>query len=206
MQVAGFYVHGETVICQIFGHALGQRCHKDALAFCYALAALSKQVFHLPFDRTYLDLGVQQACRTYDLLSYQALGLVQLVFSGRCRDIDDLSVAGCKLVKAQGAVVQGRRQSEAVVYQGLLAGSVSLVHAAKLRHRDMRFVDKEHVVFRKIVQETGRWLAFLSAVQMTRVVFNARAVAKLFQHFQVQLRPLFQALLLYQLVLGMQFL
>ena len=63
----------------------------------------------------------------------------------------------------------------------------------------MRFVHKEQKIFGKIVEQTGRRLARLAAVEVAGVVFNAVAVAELFNHFEVKLGALLNALGLHKL-------
>lgn len=64
----------------------------------------------------------------------------------------------------------------------------------------MRFIDKQQKVLGKIIQQGCRRFARLSPVKMTRIVFNAVAIAQLLHHFEIKLRALFQTLLLHQTV------
>ena len=49
----------------------------------------------------------------------------------------------------------------------------------------MAFVDDEQKVLRKIVQQTKWALTRAASVQVTRIVFDARAVAQLLNHLQI---------------------
>ena len=61
-----------------------------------------------------------------------------------------------ELLEVQRPVVHRRRQAEAVVDQRLLAGAVAVVHAAHLRHRDVRLVDEQQPVVREVVEQRPR--------------------------------------------------
>ena len=80
-------------------------------------------------------------------------------------------------MKAEGAVVQGGGQPKAVLDQGGLARAVATVHAANLGNGDMALINEDEVVVRKIVEQRMGWLARLPAVQMARVILNARTKA-----------------------------
>ena len=69
----------------------------------------------------HLDNRVKQTRWTNHLFHIHAFALLQFKV-GRCgADVDGLSGEGFKLIKLQGAVVQSRRQTEAVFHQCLLA-------------------------------------------------------------------------------------
>src|SRR5262245_7568615 len=90
------------------------------------------------------------------------------------RNINDLVQARLELGKIQRAIVQSRRQTEAVLDQGLLPGSVAAIHTADLGHRDMALVDEEQEVIRKVAEQCRRRLPRLSSGQVARVIFNSR--------------------------------
>ena len=64
--------------------------------------------------------------------------------------------------------------------QRLLAVAVAVVHRLELRERDVRFVDDQQVILGKIVDQRPGFLTRLSAVQVARIILDARADA----HFQ----------------------
>ena len=84
------------------------------------LAYLLHQVVYLVLRRAYLNLGVQQPRRTYDLLHDDALGLVQLVVGRGSADVYNLVNHLLELVECQRAVVEGGGQTEAVLHKVLL--------------------------------------------------------------------------------------
>src|SRR5579863_4404785 len=110
-----------------------------------------------------------------------------------------------ELLKVQRTVIERRRQPEAVVNQDLLARSIPVVHAVKLRHGLVALVDEEQRVLRKIVEQRGRRLARQPARKMARVVLNAVAIAHLLHHFDIKTRALIEALRFYQLALSLKF-
>ena len=69
--------------------------------------------------------------------------------------------------------------------QRALAGGVSLVHRADLRHGNMRLIDDQQEIIRKEVEQRMRRRAGRAAVEMTRIVFDPRAHAHLGEHLQV---------------------
>ena len=80
-----------------------------------------------------------------------------------------------ELVEPQRPVVHRRRQPEPVLDQRLLAGAVALVLAVELRHRDVRLVEHDEVVVGEVVEQRVRHLARRAAVEVARVVLDARA-------------------------------
>ena len=76
-------------------------------------------------------------------------------------------------------------QPEAVLDEVALAGHVALVHAADLRHGHVRLVDDQQEVLREVVDQRGRRGAGAAAVDVARVVLDARAEADLAHHLDV---------------------
>src|SRR3546814_19835079 len=83
------------------------------------------------------------------------------------------------LLEAQRPVVGGRRQTEPVVDQLLLARPVALVLAVELRPGDVALVDPEQEVVGEDVDERVGRLARGAPVERRRVVLDAVAVAAL---------------------------
>ena len=135
--------------------------------------------------RAHLDDRVGQARRADHLLHDNAAALGQLILGRSGADVDGLRREGLKFVERLGPVVECGRQSEAVFDERLLARAVAAIHGANLRHGDMAFVDDEQKVLRKIVQQTKWALTRAPSVQVTRIVFDARAVAQLLNHLQI---------------------
>lgn len=98
-----------------------------------------KQVVDLALERPDLDFRVEEARRADDLLR-DLLGLLELVLARRRRDVDDLVDARGELLEGQRAVVEGRRQPEAVLDERDLAAAVAGVHRVELRQRHMRLI------------------------------------------------------------------
>ena len=96
-----------------------------------------------------------------------------------------------KLLPTQWPVIQGRRQTETIVDQHLLARAVSIVHSLDLSHGHVAFINHDEEIFREEVKKGVRRLSFTPAIHVARVVFNAIGVAHLPQHFDVILGTLF---------------
>ena len=106
--------------------------------------------------------------------------------------------------KAERAVVERGRKTEAVVDERLLARAVAAVHAAELSHHHVALVEEHDAVGREVVDETGRRLARRKAREVAGVVFNALAEAHLIEHLQIEHRALLQALRLYDAPVGIE--
>ncbi|CAM5533100.1 hypothetical protein SALBM217S_00878 [Streptomyces griseoloalbus] len=72
-----------------------------------------------------------------------------------------------------------------MVDERALAGGVTLVHGADLRHGDVRLVDNEEEVVREVVQQRVGRRARHAAVEVHRVVLHAGAGADLAEHLDV---------------------
>ena len=86
-----------------------------------------------------------------------------------------------------------------------LARRVALVHRADLRHGDVRLVDDHEEVVGEVVEQAMRRLARRTAVDVPRVVLDARAEADLLHHLEVEGRAHAKPLRLQQLALAFEF-
>src|SRR3989338_5033351 len=91
----------------------------------------------------------------------------------RSRDEDSLLEALLEFCEVEGAVVERRGETKAVADQRLFSGLVARVHGVKLGHGHVRFVDKDHEIFRKIVEQCRGWFPRLATVKVARIVLNA---------------------------------
>ena len=167
------------------------------------VADLAHQVVDLALGRLHHDLGVDQAGRADDLLDdvVDAAALADLVVAGRRREVDRLADPVDELLPLQRPVVHRARQPEPVVDQVALAGHVALVHPADLRHGDVGLVDDEHEVLGEVVEQAVGGAAPAAAVDVHRVVLDARAGPDLAHHLDVVGRAHPQPLGLEQLAL-----
>ena len=99
-----------------------------------------------------------------------------------------------EFLKAQGAVVQGRGQAEAIVHQGLLAGPVAPKHPPELGDGDVGLVDDHQGLPGQVIQEGRGGLPRGPAREVPGIVLDAVAVAQLLHHLQVEAGALLQAL------------
>jgi hypothetical protein len=93
----------------------------------------------------------------------------------RRRDEDHLGHEFHELVEVERTVVQGARQPEAVLDQGLLARAVAGVLAAHLGHGHVGLVDHHEKVLGEVVEQREGPLAPAATVEVGRVVLDARA-------------------------------
>ena len=194
VDIGRLHVVVEEKLRQLLGHALGEGGHQHALVALDAQAYLLQQVVNLVLTGSHLYLGVQQARGTDHLFDHHALGLGQLEVGRRGADVDHLVDLLLKLVERQRAVVEGGRQAEAILHEVGLAGTVATIHRADLGHRHVALVDKEQEVVGEEVQQAVGALAGLAAVEIARVVLDARTVAQLLDHLHVVLHALLDAL------------
>ena len=162
--------------------------------FCGAVADLGEEVVDLAFDGADFDYGVDEAGGADDLFYDYAGGFGELVGAGGGGDVDDLAGAGLELFEAEGAVVHGGGQAEAVVDEVLFAAAVAVPHAVELRDGDVGLVDEEEVVAGEVVEECGRGLAGETAGEVAGVVLDAVAVAYGLDHLEVETGALVDAL------------
>ncbi|MBA7674690.1 hypothetical protein ES703_82911 [subsurface metagenome] len=148
----GLYPKLYQVVGKLFRHPLGQGSHQAAFAFVHPLFNLVEQVVNLTLSRLDFNSRLEQPGRTDKLLHHL---LVMLFFVGSrcCRGVDSLFDPRLELVKTERAIIQRRRQAEAVVHQGLLAGAVTVEHAIKLGDGHVRFVDDQQEIIREVVQQ-----------------------------------------------------
>ena len=188
----------EQVVGEVLGHALGEGRHQYALMAGRMLAALADEVVDLPADGPYVYLGVEKARGADDLL--HGLGAHALLeVAGRGAHEHELRDARLELVEAKRAVVQGARQAEAVLDERDLARAVALVHAAHLGQRHVRLVHDAQHVLGEVVDERVGGLAGGTAVEVARVVLDARAEPHGLQRLEVVVGALLEPLCLEEL-------
>ena len=206
--------HAEPVLLivlrEVLGHALGEGGDQRALVALGARAHLGHEVVHLGPRRADGDLRVHQAGGPDDLLGHRPplpgvprSGALparerELVGAGRRGHVEGLRHQRRELLEGQGAVVEGGREPETVLDEGLFPRAVSRVHAPDLRHGHVGLVDDDEGVLREVVHQGRRVLARLAPGQVARVVLDAVAIADLPQHLHVQERALLQPLRLEQ--------
>ena len=183
-----------VVLGEVFGHALGQGGDQHPLAFGQPGPDLPQEIVHLVGGGLDRDPGVHETGGAHDLLHDPAFGLLHFVGAGGGGDIDELPHPGLEFLKAQGAVVQGRGQAEAIVHQGLLAGPVAPEHPPELGNGDVGLVDDHQGLPGQVIQEGRGGLPRGPARQVPGIVLDAVAVAQLLHHLQVEAGALLQAL------------
>ncbi len=205
VQVAHPDAHLQQVVGEVFGHLLGQRRDQHPFVGLGALADFADQIVDLPLGRLDHHLGIDQPGGADHLLDELAAGLAEFVRARGGRQVDRLADAVGELLPGERAVVAGRRQPEPVLDQVAFARHVAFVHAADLRDGDVGLVDDQQEVFREVVEQGGRRRARAAAVDVARVVLDARAESDLAHHLDVVVGAHPQPLGLQQLALALQF-
>ena len=205
MHIAAAHADFCVIAGQIFCHAFGQRGDQDALAFLGALADFGEQVINLTAYRSNFNLRIDKAGRSNNLLHNNAPGLRQLIRAGRCRDIRDLVGAAFKFFKSQRAIVHGRRKPVAIFDQALLAGAIAMPHAVELGNSYVRLIDEKQMILRKIIEQGRRRLAGQATGKMSRIIFDAMAVAHGLDHLQIEPGALMNTLRLHHAALILNF-
>ena len=140
----------KQMVGQVLGHALGERGHQHALLAGNALANLVLKIVNLTTNRTHIDLGIEQAGRTNNLLNV-VLAHPQLVVARRGRNVDELGDPCLKLIETKRAVIECRRKAKTMLHQRHLTRAVTFVHAANLRHRHMALIDDAEHILGKVI-------------------------------------------------------
>ena len=192
------------VIGQVFSQPFGQGGGQHPLTFFSPQSDFFQQVVHLLPGRSDRNLGVQQAGGTNELFHNAAFALFAFIVAWCRRDVDRLAGAPLEFMKAEGTVIQGGGQPKAVLHQGGLARAVATVHAANLGDGDMAFIDEDQVVVRKIVEQRMGWFARLPAIQVARVILDARTKAHFAQEREIVQGALLQALAFEEFVFLLQ--
>ena len=203
MHIVDLHARIKQIVRQVLRHALGERGHKHALVARRALANLIQQVVDLAAHRSHVDLGVEQARGTNNLL-HVVLRHAKLVVARRRRYVDELRNARLELIEAQRTVIESRGQTKAVLHQRHLARTVAFMHAADLRHRDMALIDNAKHVLGKVIDKRKRRLSGAAPIEVTRIVLDTRAKTHRLEQLKVVIGSLLQALRLEQLVLGLE--
>src|SRR3989338_3596194 len=173
------------VFTQILRKAFGQRGSHHPFTPFRPLLYLLKQVLYLRGRRSYMDNGVKKSGGPDDLLHNLSAACLQLVGTWGGRDVQHLIYLTFPFIEAQGAVVQCRGQTEAVVHQGLLPRTVSVVHATYLRNGHVGLIHYHKKVPGKIINQGIGWFTGGPTAYVSGIVLYAVAVAGFFYHLHV---------------------
>ena len=143
---------------------------------------LLHEVVDLVPGGAHLYRRVQQAGGAHELLDHESAGFLEFVVGGGSAHVDLLACEFLELLELERAVVGGRGQAEAVVYEYRLAGVVTAVHRMYLRKGHVALVDEGYEVLGEVVDEAEGALALLAAVEVAGVVLDSGAVAHLLDH------------------------
>ena len=135
MHVVDLDARVEQILGQVLRHSFGERGDQHALVPRRPDADLVEQVVDLAAHRAHVDLRIEQARGSDDLLDV-VLAHPQLVIARSGADVDELRNPGFEFIEPQRPVIKRRGKAKAVLHQGDLARPVALVHTANLRHRD----------------------------------------------------------------------
>ena len=186
-------LHAQARLVQVGGEVLGgtfrERGNEHAVALLGHGADLGHEVVDLSLERTYLDLGVEEARGADHLFGDDGRHVVLIIARRGAREHNLVDLA-LELLEAERAVVLRARQAEAVVHELLLARLVAVEHRAELRHGHVGLVDDREEIVGEVVEQTFGRFAWGASGERTRVVFDAVAVTELTHHLDVVLRAL----------------
>lgn len=144
-----------------------------------------QQVRDLLRGRVDKNFGVDEARGADDLFGDASAAEFEFEGAGGRGCEDDVFPSLVKFLEAQRAVVEGAGQAEAVLDEDFFSAAVAGVHSAKLRNGDVRFVDEEKKIIRKIIEQGIGSGAGLEAGHVPGVVFDAAAIADFLNHLEV---------------------
>ncbi len=188
-----------VIASQFLGELLRQNRHQHAVTLGDTFANFGQQVIDLSRCASHFDNRIDEARRTNDLLSHLSARFLQLVFARSCRNVDGLVQAAFPLFKVQRTVIERGRKAEPVIHKVHLSSAVASVHAPDLRNRDVTLVDDKKPILREVLEQSRRRITGRAPRQMARIVLNALAKTKLFDHLKIEHRSLLQALSLKKL-------
>lgn len=170
MDVGRTYAVAPQVVVELLGHTLGKSGDEDALAAVLSEGNLLHKVVNLMVRGLDGNQRVEQTGRTYHLLDHYAFAFGELEVGRCCRHVDGLIRKLLKLFEAQGAIVKGAIQTEAIVHKILLAREITAIHGAYLRYGYMTFIDNRKIILREVVEQTEWTHTCLAAVEIAAVV------------------------------------
>ena len=132
---------------QVFGHFFRQRRDQRAVALLRRLADLIDHIIDLIMmlarHRTDFDRRIDQAGGTDDLFDKHATRAFHFPIGGRGGHMDRLRPHRVPFLKLERAVIDARRQAEAMLGQRAFSVKVAPAHAADLWDRDVAFIHEE---------------------------------------------------------------
>src|SRR6185312_633203 len=165
VDVAAFDAQPVHIFCQLFGHALSKGGYQHTVAHLYRSIHFFQQVVNLVDHRAHLDNRVQQTGGAYYLLNHHAARFFQFKIAGGSAHINGLRGQALKFLEIKRAVIQRRRQTEAVIHEGYLPRAVAAIHRPDLRHGNVAFIDHHQVIVGEIIQQTEWTRAWLPPVK-----------------------------------------
>ena len=190
MHIFDFYAVFFEVIGQLFAHAFGQRGDKHPAARRHDGVDFGQQIVDLPLGRPYGNGGIEKSRRT-DELFHDVPRLPEFVRRRRRGYANELRNALVEFFKGQRTVVVSRFHAKSVFDQIFFAGKIAVIHSADLRDGHMTLVDEyQKLPFGEIIEQGKGRLARVSAVKIAGIVFDARTISDLPDHFQVMVGAL----------------
>ena len=208
----GFHVvvdvfHTDAQLVQVFRQILrhfgGQSGDQHPLATGCALTDLARQIVDLGFHRAHLHHGIEKS-RGTDQLLHDLGGMLPLIVRRGGGQADHLIQFALEFLKAQGAVIKGRGQTESVLHQILLPCPIAAAHTPHLGQGGVALVNKQKKILGEVIQQGMGRFAGGTPLEDAGVILHAGAVADLTEHFQIVFRPLLDPLCLQQFVLALE--
>jgi hypothetical protein len=194
VEVANVDADIAEVIGEFLGGAFGEGGDEDAFVLFDAFAGLLDEVVDLAPEGFDSDLRIDKASGTDDEFSDLIPGPFQFAGAGSGAYVEGVVLEGLEFGEAEGAVVEGAGETEAVFDEDGFAGEIAGVHAADLGDGGVGFVDDEEVILGKEIEEDMGSRAGRPAGQMSGIIFDAGAEAHFEHHFEVIFGARFNAL------------
>ena len=170
---------------KLFSHTLGERSDEGALTEVDTFLNFFDKVVNLSLRRADNDNRIEKTRRADNLLGHNAFTLGKLIVGRCCANIYNLVGESFKFLKFQRTIVGSCLKAEAVINEIGFSSLVAAIHCMNLRHSHVAFIDYSEEIIGEVVEKTEWAHTRLAAVEVARVVLNARAVTHFTNHFNV---------------------
>ena len=194
------YAHAREIFGKILGHFFGEGGNKHPFLSLHPLVYFRNEIVDLPVGGLDGYLGIEQTGRTDYLLGHLR-GAFPFKGTGGGADKNGLIYMVVKFVEIQRAVVEGRRQTKAVVHKVFLSCPVPAVHSPDLGKGDMGFVHKKQIILWKIIEQRKGTASPRTAGHNAGIVFDSLTHAYFLEHFHIVFGALAYSLRFQQLAL-----
>ena len=196
MDIGSLYIVVQQKLCQLLCHTFGKGGDEYTFIPVGSGQNLIEQIIYLVFAWADFNLRIEQSRRADQLFYYHTFRFSQLIVGWGGTHVDGLMNHTVKFLEGERTVVEGGRQSETVFHQVLLSGSIATIHRTDLRNAHMALIYHQKEVFREEIEQAVWAFSFVSAIEISRIVLDARTVSQLLDHLHIVFHTLLDALCL----------